>query len=57
MVHQKESSHGVSGEPWKISGKKYIFKQILWDEDSQEGFECIIQCSWISSLVLNMFAL
>lgn len=51
---RKEPSYGIFSEPWNISGKKYIFRQILWDEESEEGFECIIQCSWILSFVLNM---
>ena len=37
-----------------IAGKMHSFRQILWDEDSLDGFDCIFQCSWIPSLVLNL---
>ena len=54
MVQQKAPSHGVTSEPQKIAGKMHSLRQILWDEDSLDGFDCIFQCSWIPSLVLNL---
>lgn len=49
--HKKPPGWGGGGGR---GGRRRISREILWDESSQEGFEYIIQCSWIPSLVLKM---